>query len=220
MAIFKRVMDILRANINDLLERAEDPEKMLKLIVQDMEEALQKATVATAQAVANARRLKAQYEKYKELSEEWQRKAEDALKQGDEDLARKCLAKKVEYDGLAKTYMNSYMEAEATAEKLKEQLEQLKVKLSEARSRYATLIAKSKSAEAQKQFAKMAGGFGKDVFSKFDKMEEKILRKEEEAKAMLELSEDDVEKEFEKLQKEKAVDSELEKLKEKLSKGG
>ncbi len=221
MAIFKRLVDILRANINDMLERAEDPEKMLKLMISDMEEALRKATVATAQAMANERRLKAQYERAKALAEEWQSRAEEALQAGNEELALKAVQKKMEYENLAAGYERAYNEARAVTEKLRKQLDTLKVKLEEARTRYTTLIARKKAADVQKEFVKYAGGFGKDVFSKFDKMEERILREEEEAEALVELSRDSVEEEYERMTKERKAQAELEALKEKLGlKGG
>lgn len=216
MAIFKRLADILRANINAMLEKAEDPEKMLKLIIADMEEALRKATVATAQAIANERRLKAQYEKAKTLAEEWQRRAEEALKAGNEELALKAVEKKVEYENLAAGYEKAYQEAHEVSERLRRELDTLKAKLEEARTRYTTLIARKRAADVQKEFAKYTGSFGGDVFGKFDKMEEKILREEEEAEALVELSKDSVEEEYERMSKEKRARSELEALKEKL----
>jgi len=216
MAIFKRLADILRANINAMLEQAEDPEKMLKLIVADMEEALRKATVATAQAIANEKRLKAKYEKALALAGEWQKKAENALKSGNEEMALKALDKKVEYESLAAQYEAAYKEAHQVSERLRKQLDELKAKLEEARTRYTTLIARKKAAEAQKEFVKYSGSFGGEVFGKFDKMEEKILRQEEEAKALADLSGDDIEEEYEKLEKRNRVQSELEALKEKL----
>ncbi len=216
MAIFKKLADILRANINALLEQAEDPEKMLKLIIADMEEALRKATVATAQAIANEKRLRSKYEKARALAEEWHKKAENTLKSGNEDLALKALDKKVEYESLAARYETAYKEAHQVAERLRKQLDELKAKLEEARTRYTTLIARKRAAEVQKEFVKYSGSFGGEVFGKFDKMEEKILRQEEEAKALVELAEDDVEKEYEELEKESRVQSELEALKAKL----
>ncbi len=204
-----------------MLEKAEDPEKMLKLMIADMEEALRKATVATAQAIANERRLKAQYEKAKALAEEWQGRAEEALKAGNEDLALKAVQKKMEYESLASGYDRAYREAHEVSEKLRKQLDTLKLKLEEARTRYSTLIARKKAADVQKEFVKYAGGFGKDVFSKFDRMEERILREEEEAEALVELSKDTVEEEYEKMEKESKAQKELEALKAKLGlKGG
>ena len=216
MAIFKRLADILRANINAMLEKAEDPEKMLKLIIADMEEALRKATVATAQAIANERRLRAQYEKARALAEEWQRRAEEALKAGNEELALKAVEKKVEYENLAAGYEKAYQEAHEVSERLRRELDTLKAKLEEARTRYTTLIARKRAADVQKEFAKYTGSFGGDVFGKFDKMEEKILREEEEAEALVELSKDSVEEEYERMSREKRARSELEALKEKL----
>lgn len=209
----------MRANINALLEKAEDPEKMLKLIISDMEDALRKATSSTAKAIANARRLKAKYEQATELAKEWQVRAEEALKSGDEELAMKALEKKVEYEGQAQQYLKAYQEAEATVEKLRSQLEQLKAKLEEARTRYSTLIARKKAAEVQKSFAKYAGSFGNEVFSKFDRMEEKILREEEEAEALVDLTRDSVEKEYEEMLRKRKIQQELEALKKKVAGG-
>ncbi len=218
MAIFKRLIDIIRANINDMLDKAEDPEKMINLIVEDMEDALKEATEATAKAIANSRRLKAQYENYIKLSDEWKSKAKKLLEDGKEELAKQALEKKVEYEILAKKYEASYKEAERTAEQLKEQLEKLKQKLAEAKAKQATLIARSKSAEARKEFAKLSEALGEETFSKFDEYEQKILMKEEEAKALEELTEDDLESQIEEYERNKKVEEELRKLKEEMRK--
>ncbi|NPA80571.1 MAG: PspA/IM30 family protein, partial [Thermotogae bacterium] len=220
MAVFKRLTDILRANINALLEKAEDPEKMLRLIIADMEEALRKATISTAQAMANAERLKARYERAIALVEEWKRRAEEALKAGDEELAMRALEKKLEYESRAAQYLRAYKEAEAVSEKLRNQLDELKAKLEEARTRYTTLIARKKAAEVQKTFAEYTGGFGDEVFGKFERMEERILREEREAEALLELSKDDVEDEYERLERERKLREELEALKSRMKEEG
>ncbi|NPB04666.1 MAG: PspA/IM30 family protein [Thermotogae bacterium] len=220
MAIFKRLTDILRANLNALLERAEDPEKTLKLIISDMEEALRKATVATAQAVANERRLKAKYEQAYTLAQEWMRKAEEALKSGREDLAIKALEKKNEYESLATRYKVAYDEAHRTAEELKDQLDKLKAKLEEARTRYITLTSRHKAAKVQKEFAKYTGSFGEDVFGRFGEMEERIRMEEEEAKALVELSGDSLQEEYEELEKNRRIKEDLAKLKAKLKREG
>jgi phage shock protein A len=99
MGIFSRIADIFKANINDTLDKAEDPEKMIKLMVIEMQEALTKSTSALAQAMGNEKRLERQYQQLQSSSEDMQSKAMTALKAGNESLAKSALVKKAQVDG-------------------------------------------------------------------------------------------------------------------------
>lgn len=222
MGIFKRIADIFRANVHDALEKAEDPEKMIKLMVIEMQESLTKATASLAKAMAQERKLKNEYEKYAQLSESWKQKAAAALQQGNEELARQALQKKALVDQNAAQYRQMAEAAAQQTAQLKETVDKLKAKLDEARTKESMLIARSQTAKAQKEIVKQIGGLDtSSIFSRFEKFEEKIMEQEAEAQAYTQLASDNMvglEDEFKKLAKNAQVDDELAKLKAELNK--
>lgn len=191
MGIFSRVTDIFKSNVNDALDKAEDPEKMLKQMVLEMEESVNKTTLAVAQGIANEKNLFKKLNKANEDVVEWQEKAKKALMAGREDLAKQALEKKAISQKNVQDLTPIYHQAKDTAEKMKSQLDQLKMKLDEARQRQSTLIARSQSAKAQKLINQSFSGVGSDAFSKFDKFEGKIEVLEAEAEAYGHLAEGD-----------------------------
>jgi phage shock protein A len=223
MGIFGRIADIFKANVNDALDKMEDPEKMIKQMVIEMQEAIAKATSGLATAMAQEKKLERDFNAYVEQGKSWEQKAMTALNAGNEDLARQALAKKAEADQQAKQYEQMYIQARDTAAKLKSQVEGLKAKLNEAKMKESTLIARNQSAIAQKQIAKQVGNFDAgSTFAKFDKWEEKILKNEAEAQAFTELGADSsksLNDEFKLLEKNTQVDDELAKLRAKLNSG-
>ena len=98
MAIFERISDLVRANINDLIDKAEDPEKMVKQIIIDMEDQLRKATQGLGTAMGSLNQVKKQLDNAQEQSNVWQNKAKSCLEQGNEELAKKALENKVNQD--------------------------------------------------------------------------------------------------------------------------
>lgn len=219
MGIFSRISDIFKSNVNDALDNAEDPEKMIKLMVIEMQESVNKATSGLATAMAQEKKLERDLDKYKLMSEDFKSKATQAMQAGNEDLARKALAKKAEADQQAQQYQAMFDSASAMTTKLKEQVDGLKAKLSEARLKESTLIARSQTAKAQTDIAKQIGGFDSNSFAKFDKFEEKILKSESEAQAFTELSDSNksIDDDFKLLTKNSQVDEEFEKLKASLN---
>ena len=216
MGIFQRLGDLLKSNINDLIDKAEDPEKMVKQIIIDMQQELNKSTQALGKAVSSERIAKKQYDDAARTASEWENRAKTALAAGDEELAKKALANKVKADKDAAAYKEMYDTISQQTETIRTQVEVLKSKLEEAKSRQAMLIARSQMAETQKNLAKSTGGFDSSSASeKFDRMEEKIMQKEAEAQAFAEIAGQNNETvdEFEKLEKETQVDSELARLK-------
>ncbi len=219
MGIFSRIGDILKSNINDLIDRAEDPEKMVKQIIIDMQEELNKSTQALGKAMAAERTAKNQFDAASAKSADWEAKAKTALASGDEALAKKALENKVKADKNTAQYAEMYETISSQTETIRTQVEVLKSKLEEAKSRQAMLIARSQMAETQKSLAQASGGFDPDSASeKFDRMEEKIMQKEAEAQAFTEIaaegnSADDTAKQFEQLENDSKVNSELERLK-------
>ncbi|MBQ3566970.1 MAG: PspA/IM30 family protein [Oscillospiraceae bacterium] len=220
MGIFSRIGDLLKSNINDLIDRAEDPEKMVKQIIIDMQKELSNSTQALGKAMAAERTAKNQYEAAAAKSADWESKAKAALASGDEELAKKALENKVKADKNTEQYKEMYETISSQTETIRTQVDVLKSKLNEAKSRQAMLIARSQMADTQKSIAKSAGGFDPNSASdKFDRMEEKIAAKEAEAQAFSEIAaensmeNDDTAKQFEKLETDSKVNSELERLK-------
>ncbi|OJJ18233.1 phage shock protein A [marine bacterium AO1-C] len=223
MGIFGRISDIFKANINDALDKAEDPSKMIKLMVVEMQESISKATSGLATAMAQEKKLERDYKKHAQSAQQWEQKAMQALSAGNEDLARKALAKKADSEGQANQYKAMYDQAASTTSKLKSQVDMLKSKLNEAKMKESTLLARQESAKAQKQIAKQVGSLDfSSSFAKFDKFEEKILKQEAEAQAFTELSEGDtsLDDDFKQLEQNSAVDDDLARLRAKLNQGG
>lgn len=220
MGIFSRISDLLKSNVNDLIDKAEDPEKMVKQIIIDMQKELNNSTQALGKAMAAERTAKNQYDAAAAKSAEWENKAKSALAAGNEELAKKALAEKVKADKNTEQYKEMYDTISSQTETIRTQVEVLKSKLQEAKSRQAMLIARSQMADTQKSIAKASGGFDSGSASeKFDRMEEKIMSKEAEAQAFSEIAaennreNDDTAKEFEKIETDSKVNSELERLK-------
>jgi phage shock protein A len=218
MGIFSRIQDIFKSNVNDALDKAEDPEKMLKQMVLEMEESVNKATLGVANAIANEKSLQRKIEKANVQRQDWEQKAVQALQAGREDLAKAALEKKSIEDRNFNDLQPIYEQAKAASVKMRQQLDALKNKLEEARSRQSTLIARSQAAKAQKQIAQSFSGVGSDAFSKFEKYETKIEKLESEAEAFEQLAGEStsLDTEFKKLSTNSTVDSDLLALKAKM----
>ena len=222
MGIFQRLSDLLKSNINDLIDRAEDPEKMVKQIIIDMQKELSKSTQAYGKAKASERLAEKQYNNALKISAAWETKAKAALAAGDQELAKKALSYKVKAlsykvkaDEEVANYKEMYEAISTQTDAIGDQVEVLKAKLEEAKSRQAMLIARSQMAETQKDLAKSMGGFDpSSSIEKFDRMEEKIVRKEAEAAAFSEIAggNNETVESFEKLEQDAKVDAELQRL--------
>ncbi len=215
MGIFERVGDLFRSNVNDLLDRAEDPEKMVKQIIIDMEQQIREATQALGQAMASEKQAAKQLENAKAQAQDWENKAKMALGAGNQELARKALANKVTVDGNIQSFQASYDQISAQTAELRSRVETLKGKLEEARMRQNMLVARARMADAQKDVATTLSGTSSDsAFSKLDKMERKIEGKEAEAEAFASMSGDTTfaKDEFKELAQDSAVDSEMARL--------
>jgi phage shock protein A len=218
MGIFNRVADVVKANINELLDKAEDPEKMLKQMVIEMEESINQTALSVARAIANEKTLERKIEKAKKESLDWEQKAVKALNSGREDLAKAALEKKNLENRNFTDLEPVYLQARETAQKLRDRLNILKTKLDEARTKQDTLIARSQAAKAEKQISQAMAGVGSDAFSKFDKYERKVEQIEAEASAFGELADSGkrLEDEFKLLDTESNVDNDLLALKQKM----
>lgn len=218
MGIFQRIGDIAKSNINDLLDRAEDPEKMVKQIIIDMQKELNIATQNLGKAKASEMTSKRQLDNAKKISLDWENKAKAALSQGNQELAREALTRKVKADENVASYQEMYNSISAQTAELDSQVSSLKAKLEEAKSKQAMLIARSQMADTKKSIAKSQGGFdGASALEKFSRMEDKVMRKEAEADAYSEIAtggsaENDLNASFAEIEKNAKVEEELAKL--------
>ncbi len=188
MGILDRIRTVLKSNINALISKAEDPEKMLNQLLMDMNESLLEAKKQTAMAIADEKKLERQMLENKAQSEDWEKKAMLAVKAGKDDLAKEALQRKQEYDGYAASFQKEFESQHASVEQLKDALRQLQGKIEEASRKKNLLIARAKRAEAQKQIQQTMGSLSANSsFDTFDRMAQKVDQIEAEAEAMKEL---------------------------------
>ncbi len=219
MAIFERISDIIKANINDLIDKAEDPEKMVKQLILEMEQQVAEATEALGQAMGSEKVAAKKLADAKAASADWNDRAKLALRAGKEELAKRALDSKVSIDQQVEQLQASYDSISAQVSKLKDQVQQLKAKLQEARSRQEILIARAKMAEASKEVATTISTAQFDsAFAKLDKLEQKVTQQEAVAEAFTEINagEADDSATYAELEHADAVDTELARLKSEL----
>src|SRR4249920_3625873 len=189
MGIFSRLGTLIKSNINDLITKAEDPEKMLSQVLLEMQQQLGEAKKAVAIAIADEKKLQKQYTAETDKAKEWERKAMVAVRAGDDNLARQALARKQEHESIASQFQQQWLAQKQAVEKLKDALRLLNNKIEEAKRKKNILIARKKRAEAQQQIANTMQGLGDtSAFDTFDRMAERIQLMEAEAEAGAELA--------------------------------
>lgn len=189
MGIFSRLGTLIKSNINDLITRAEDPEKMLNQVLLEMQQQLVDAKKAVAVAIADEKKLQKQYNAELDKAKEWERKAMVAVRAGDDALARQALVRKQEHETISAQFQQQWIAQKQAVEKLKDALRLLNNKIEEAKRKKNILIARKKRAEAQQQIANTMQGLGDtSAFDTFDRMAERIALMEAEAEAGAELA--------------------------------
>jgi phage shock protein A len=189
MGIFARLGTLLKSNINDLISRAEDPEKMLNQVLIDMQQQLIEAKKQVAVSIADEKRIQKQADAETEKSKEWERKAMMAVRAGDDLLAKEALLRKQEHENIATQYQQQWSQQKAAVDKLKDALRLLNNKIEEAKRKKNLLVARKKRAEAQATIANtMSGLSNTTAFDTFDRMSQKIDQLEAEAEAGAELA--------------------------------
>ena len=189
MGILERIRTVLKSNINALISKAEDPEKMLNQLLMDMNEQLIEAKKQVAMSIADEKKLERQLLENRGQSGEWERKAMLAVKASKDDLAKEALVRKQEYDGYATGFQKEWDAQHASVEQLKDALRQLQTKIEEASRKKNLLVARAKRAEAQKQIQQTMGSLSAtSSFDTFDRMAQKVDQIEAEAEAMKELA--------------------------------
>ena len=221
MGIFGRLASLIKSNLNDLISRTEDPEKMLNQVILEMNTQLGEAKKQVALSIADEKRLAKQFETEKATAEEWERKAMMAVRAGDDGLAKEALLRQREHESLSAEFERQWQKQKTAVEQLKTALKTLNNKIEEAKRKKNVLVARKKRAEAQKAIHETMQGLSNDsAFDTFNRMEEKIVQMEAEADAQTEVAEqysgDALSQRFKDLEVSKGADMALDELKRKM----
>lgn len=221
--LFNRLNDIFNANFNDLLDKMEDPERMIKQVIREMEENLSQAKEGVIDAVASEKQLEKELKKQKAQATVWMKKAETALKSEREDLARSALLRKREIDSIIDSLEPAWIRAKETSVRLRQQLQTLETRLEEARHKRTALLARQQAVEARQQMDKTLHrvNSGLDAQVRFDRMEDKVsaLESRLEAEAELNRGTTALDQALADLEVEQDVDDELAALRRKMQQG-
>ena len=224
MGIWDRFTTLLKSNINDLISKAENPEKMLDQIVVDMRSQLQRAKQQVAAAIADEKRLKDQAESEYKAAQDWEQKAMLAIKEGRDDLAKQALVRQSEHFAHGQQLEATWQSHQAETEKLKNSLRDLNDKIEEAKRKKNLLLARQRRAQAQARINEtMSSMSEKSAFEAFARMEERIDQNERMLKASTEIEEeftgDRLQHDFKQLEKvagAASADAQLLALKQKM----
>ncbi|MEL0035301.1 MAG: phage shock protein PspA [Gammaproteobacteria bacterium] len=184
MGIFTRFADIVNSNLNAMLDSAEDPEKMLKMIIQEMEQTLVEVRSASVRTIADKKELRRKIEQQKYLSKNWYEKAELAISRGREDLAKAALVEKQDIDRVIEVQEKELSQLEAALEKLNQDIGSLQEKLNEAKSRQEAFALRQNTVTSRIKVKKQLDNSAiDDAMQKFDLFEQKMDRLEAEIEA-------------------------------------
>lgn len=191
MGIFKRISDIVSANLSELAEEYEDPAVMLKQAVREMEESIADATQQTAKAMANEKTLARELDRNRQQADQWRDRAEKAVEAGDDDLACKAISRKNEHEKLVAALEDQLESARDASQTLRRQLDGMKAKVAEAKRNLATLSARKRAADFRKRMEHTTAGVSTDIddnaFAKFERLKNRVEQAEAEAEALAEL---------------------------------
>ena len=217
MGIFSRMTDIINSNINALLDSAEDPEKMVRLVIQEMEETLVEVRTNSARLLADKKELTRRFERLVKQSSDWQSKAELALSKGREDLAKLALIEKSEVNDIIEAIETDRAKLGETLNKLTEDIELLQLKLNEAKSRQKIIVMRTRATENRVTVNRKLRDNGVEMaISKLDYFEKKIDQMESQMEADA-IGNSSLHKEFDDLEMQDKIDQELQELKSRIS---
>lgn len=218
MGLIDRIMRLIRANLNSLVVGAEDPEKILEQTVLEMQNHLVQLRQAVAQAIATQKRTERQMVNAQSTSQEWYKRAQLALQQGNESLAREALTKRQAYQETSSTLATQIQQQNAVVAKLKQDMRTLELKMTEAKTKKDMYIARARSAEASYKLQELLGVTSSvDDIKAFERMEEKVLRIEAQTEAISTTSTEDLRHQFASLEAGNNVDTELAAMKAQLA---
>jgi phage shock protein A len=219
MGIFSRFADIVNANINSLLDKAEDPEKMVRLIIQEMEDTLVEVRSSSARTLADKKDIVRRVERMQAEAADWQSKAELALSKDREDLARQALSEKQKSEESGEQLLKDLSLLDEQISRLQGEIGQLQTKLEDAKTRQKSMLMRGKTVSSRIDVkSKLASGKINDALSRFEQYERKIDTLEAEVESY-DLGNKSLADEFADLESSEKVDTELEALKAKLNAG-
>jgi phage shock protein A len=216
MALMERVSTLVRANLNDLVDRAEDPEKMLKQVMLDMHNQLMQVKTQVAIALADEHVLARRRKEHEDKSADWVRRAELALEKGDEALARAALERSLTFRQMGDNFRQQAEDQAVQVENLKTALQKLERKLTEAQNKSELLIAQHRRARAMERAgkARLASSDGSSQLA-LERMKSKVLISEAGGQALAELATDDIGDRLAALERDDEVEKLLNELKSK-----
>ena len=216
MGVFSRFTDIINSNINALLDKAEDPAKMVRLIIQEMEDTLVEVRSSSAKTLADKKELARQITRYQKDAEQWQEKAELALSKGREDLARAALVEKKKSAENAEAIEEELAHIDEHIAKLQDEITQLQEKLADAKARQKAILMREKTASSRLKVKRnIHSSKVDDALSRFDRYERKIDDIEAEVEAH-DLGSKSLAEEIAELENDENIDDELAQLKAKM----
>ncbi|MFT4861686.1 MAG: phage shock protein A [Pseudohongiellaceae bacterium] len=216
MSIFSRLSDIINSNISSLLDKAENPEKMIRMVIQEMEETLVEVRSGTAKVIAEKKTLMRRAEQLKKQANDWEAKAELALSKGRDDLAKAALLEKSNLNSSVEITEKDLGKLDLTLDKLSSEIEQLQAKLNDARARQKTIVMRTKATESRLDVNRHLNSYTIDnAIDKFEYYEKKIDMMEGQMDSSM-AQQRGLQSEFDELEKEESIDRELEALKSKL----
>ncbi|MBT3916008.1 MAG: phage shock protein PspA [Rhodospirillaceae bacterium] len=219
MTVFSRLTDIVHSNINSLLDKAEDPEKMIRLMIQEMEDTLVEVRSTAVKAIADKKEINRRLEKLDAAAEEWQDKAEFALSKNREDLAKGALVAKAKLSDQAAALRQGLDATETTLSKYNEDLAKLQAKLDEAKAKKKAIELRMKTAQKRVKIRQtLHDGRVDDAMERYSGLERRIDELEADAESYDLGKERTLDEEFIELAAENAIVDELERLKAKLAK--
>jgi len=217
MSIFSRLSDIINSNISSLLDKAENPEKLIRMVIQEMEETLVEVRSGTAKVIAEKKTLTRRADQLKKQAADWEQKAELALGKNREDLAKAALMEKTNITGSAEIVEKDLAKLDETLVKLSVEIEQLQAKLNDARARQKTIVMRTTATKSRLDVNRQLHNYSIDsAMNKFEYYEKKIDLMEGQMDST-HIERRGLESEFEDLAKQEKIDQELEDLKSRLN---
>ena len=220
MALLERVSTLIRANLNDLIDKAEDPEKMIKQLILDMENQLLQVKTQVAISIADQHVLEGKFKENDDNEKQWLRRAELAVDKKDDALARSAIERSMSYKNMAESFHQQVEDQKTQVENLKTALLKLQQKLAEAQAKSDMLIAQHRRSRALGKAADAGMTIGdQSKAAAFDRMKSKVEHSEAAAQAKTELAADNVEDRFAAFEKQDENENLLEEIKSKRKAG-
>ncbi|MEZ5492458.1 MAG: phage shock protein PspA [Gammaproteobacteria bacterium] len=217
MSIFSRMTDIINSNISALLDKAENPEKLIRMVIQEMEETLVEVRSGTAKVIAEKKTHTRRMEQLRRQARDWEEKAELALSKNRDDLAKAALLEKSSVNATIEIMEQDIARLDETLDKLSSEIEQLQAKLNDARARQKTLMMRTKATRSRLDVNLQLNNYTIDnAMDKFEYYERKIDLMEGQMESA-NVEQKSLQSEFEELAREEKIDRELQELKNKLN---